>query len=44
LGALDITLSDSELKAIDAVAPEGAVAGTRYHAEQMAMLDSEKGK
>jgi aryl-alcohol dehydrogenase-like predicted oxidoreductase len=44
LGALDITLSDSELKAIDAIAPEGAVAGTRYHAEQMAMLDSEKGK
>ncbi len=44
LGALDITLSDGELKAIDAVAPEGAIAGTRYHTEQMCMLDSEKGK
>jgi aryl-alcohol dehydrogenase-like predicted oxidoreductase len=44
LGALDVKLSDSELKAIDDVAPEGAVAGTRYGAEQMAMLDSEKGK
>ncbi len=42
LGALDITLSDSELAAIDKVAPEGAIAGTRYHESQMAMLDSEK--
>ena len=44
LGALDVTLGDSELKAIDAVAPEGAIAGMRYPAEQMAMLDSERGK
>jgi aryl-alcohol dehydrogenase-like predicted oxidoreductase len=44
LGALDVTLSDSELKAIDAVAPEGAIAGTRYAEEQMRTLDSEKGK
>ena len=43
LGALDITLSDSELAAIDAAAPEGAIAGTRYHESQMAMLDSERG-
>jgi aryl-alcohol dehydrogenase-like predicted oxidoreductase len=42
LGALDVTLSDSELAAIDAAAPEGAIAGTRYAAEQMRMLDSEK--
>ncbi len=42
LGALDIKLNEDELKAIDAVAPEGAIAGTRYHEEQMKMLDSEK--
>jgi aryl-alcohol dehydrogenase-like predicted oxidoreductase len=42
LGALDITLSAGELAAIDAVAPEGAIAGTRYHESQMAMLDSER--
>jgi aryl-alcohol dehydrogenase-like predicted oxidoreductase len=42
LGALDITLGEDELKAIDAVASEGAIAGTRYHEEQMKMLDSEK--
>jgi len=44
LGALDVTLTKDELAAIDKVAPEGAVAGTRYAEEQMAMLDSEKGK
>jgi aryl-alcohol dehydrogenase-like predicted oxidoreductase len=43
LGALDVTLTDDELEAIDAVAPEGAIAGTRYHEVQMAMLDSERG-
>jgi len=42
LGALEIVLSESELKEIDKVAPEGAIAGTRYAAEQMHMLDSEK--
>jgi aryl-alcohol dehydrogenase-like predicted oxidoreductase len=42
LGALSVTLSDEELRAIDAVAPEGAIAGTRYGQEQMHMLDSEK--
>jgi aryl-alcohol dehydrogenase-like predicted oxidoreductase len=42
LGALSITLTDEELRAIDAVAPEGAIAGTRYAEEQMHMLDSEK--
>jgi len=43
LGALNIQLSESELRAIDDVAPEGAIAGTRYHESQMAMLDSERG-
>jgi aryl-alcohol dehydrogenase-like predicted oxidoreductase len=42
LGALDVTLTQSELAAIDEAAPEGAIAGTRYHESQMAMLDSEK--
>jgi aryl-alcohol dehydrogenase-like predicted oxidoreductase len=42
LGALDIKLSDEALRSIDAVAPEGAFAGTRYPEEQMRMLDSEK--
>jgi pyridoxine 4-dehydrogenase len=42
LGALAIRLSDEEQRAIDAVAPEGAIAGTRYAEEQMRMLDSEK--
>jgi aryl-alcohol dehydrogenase-like predicted oxidoreductase len=42
LGALDVNLSASELAAIDAAAPDGAIAGTRYHESQMAMLDSEK--
>jgi pyridoxine 4-dehydrogenase len=43
LGALDVDLTPDELKAIDAVAPEGAIAGTRYAAPLMAHLDSEKG-
>jgi aryl-alcohol dehydrogenase-like predicted oxidoreductase len=43
LGALDVTLGESELSAIDAVAPEGAIAGTRYAEEHMGMLDSERG-
>jgi aryl-alcohol dehydrogenase-like predicted oxidoreductase len=42
LGALDVTLGESELRAIDEAAPDGAVAGTRYHESQMAMLDSER--
>jgi aryl-alcohol dehydrogenase-like predicted oxidoreductase len=44
LGALDIALTNDELAAIDKVAPDGAIAGSRYAEEQMAMLDSEKGK
>jgi aryl-alcohol dehydrogenase-like predicted oxidoreductase len=42
LGALEVTLGEDELREIDKVAPEGAIAGTRYMQEQMAMLDSEK--
>jgi aryl-alcohol dehydrogenase-like predicted oxidoreductase len=44
LAALDIALTPDELAAIDRVAPERAIAGTRYAPEQVAMLDSEKGK
>lgn len=35
-------LTAEQLAAVDAVAPRGAVAGTRYAAPQMATLDSEK--
>jgi len=43
LGALAVKLGPDEMAAIDHAAPDGAVAGTRYAAPQMAMLDSEKG-
>lgn len=42
LGAFDIALTPEDLIRIDAAAPPEAVAGTRYAAEQMAMLDSER--
>ncbi|MDX2238853.1 MAG: aldo/keto reductase [Hyphomonadaceae bacterium] len=42
LGALDVSLTQNDLAAIDAAAPPDAVAGTRYDAHQMAMLDSER--
>jgi aryl-alcohol dehydrogenase-like predicted oxidoreductase len=42
LGALEIKLTAEDLARIDAAAPESAVAGTRYAAEQMAFLDSER--
>jgi len=42
LGALDVTLRADELAAIEAVLPAGAIAGTRYDAHQMNILDSEK--
>ncbi len=42
LGALEVKLSDDDRKAIDAVAPDGAIAGTRYAEPMMAHLDSEK--
>jgi aryl-alcohol dehydrogenase-like predicted oxidoreductase len=42
LGALDITLTADELRAIEQAVPPGAVAGDRYDASQMAALDSER--
>ncbi|KOV84314.1 aldo/keto reductase [Nocardia sp. NRRL S-836] len=42
IDALDVELTEAELREIDAVVPVGAAAGTRYAAEQMAMLDSER--
>ena len=41
LKALDLTLSTDELAAIEATIPADAVAGERYDAAQLAMLDSE---
>ena len=43
LGALDIELSADDLAQIEQAIPPGAVAGERYQAEQMAILDSERG-
>ncbi len=42
LGASDVRLSESELTQIEAAIPPESVAGDRYAAEQMAMLDSER--
>jgi len=42
LGSLDLTLSDSDLAAIEAAVPADAAVGTRYDAAQMSFLDSEK--
>ncbi|MCL3997399.1 aldo/keto reductase [Streptomyces lavenduligriseus] len=42
LGALDVTLGEADLAAIEAAVPADAAAGDRYAAEQMAMLDSER--
>lgn len=42
LGALELTLDDSDLKAIERAVPRGGAAGERYAAAQMAMLDSER--
>ncbi|HEX2763486.1 MAG TPA: aldo/keto reductase [Allosphingosinicella sp.] len=39
LGALDVTLTDEELKRIDEILPPGAAAGPRYHAAGMATID-----
>jgi aryl-alcohol dehydrogenase-like predicted oxidoreductase len=43
LGALDAELSPQSLAALEAAAPPDAVSGDRYAAQQMAMLDSERG-
>ncbi len=42
LGALDVTLTDEDVAAIEQVIPKGAAAGERYPVAQMAMLDSER--
>ncbi|NGN68479.1 aldo/keto reductase [Streptomyces sp. A7024] len=42
LGALDVSLDEADLAAIEAAVPAEAVAGERYAPDQMAMLDSEK--
>ncbi|WP_320782618.1 aldo/keto reductase [Streptomyces sp. CRN 30] len=42
LGALDVTLDDADLRAIEAAVPAGAAAGERYPAAQMGHLDSER--
>jgi aryl-alcohol dehydrogenase-like predicted oxidoreductase len=42
LGALDRPLSASDVAALEAVLPPESVAGTRYGAEQMGHLDSER--
>ncbi len=42
LRALDLTLSADDLAAIEAAIPADAVAGDRYEAAQLAMLDSER--
>jgi aryl-alcohol dehydrogenase-like predicted oxidoreductase len=42
VGALDIRLSPEEIGTIEAAVPVDRVAGDRYAAPQMAMLDSER--
>jgi aryl-alcohol dehydrogenase-like predicted oxidoreductase len=42
LGSLDISLSATEISNLEAALPPDAVAGTRYTANQMLHLDSEK--
>jgi aryl-alcohol dehydrogenase-like predicted oxidoreductase len=42
LGALDVRLSHDDIKRIEAAVPASAVAGTRYDAHQMGILDSER--
>jgi aryl-alcohol dehydrogenase-like predicted oxidoreductase len=43
IGAVEVTLTPADLKAIEQAVPRNAAAGDRYAAAQMAMLDSEKG-
>jgi aryl-alcohol dehydrogenase-like predicted oxidoreductase len=42
LGALDLDLTAGELAELEEAVPPGAVAGERYNAQQMALLDSER--
>jgi aryl-alcohol dehydrogenase-like predicted oxidoreductase len=43
LGALEVELTPDDLARIEEAVPIEAAAGERYHAEQMAILDSERG-
>ncbi len=43
LGASDLDLTAGDLAQIEQAIPADAAAGERYHAEQMATLDSERG-
>jgi aryl-alcohol dehydrogenase-like predicted oxidoreductase len=42
-GALEVELAPDDLARIEEAVPADAAAGERYHAEQMAILDSERG-
>lgn len=42
LGALDVTLDEADLAAIEKAVPADAAAGDRYPSAQMALLDSER--
>jgi pyridoxine 4-dehydrogenase len=42
LGAVEVDLTQDDLARIEEAVPVEAVAGERYHAEQMAILDSER--
>jgi hypothetical protein len=42
LAATDVTLSPEEVATLEAAVPAAAVAGTRYGAPQMQVLDSER--
>jgi aryl-alcohol dehydrogenase-like predicted oxidoreductase len=43
LGALELDLTADDLTRIEAAIPADAAAGERYHVQQMAILDSERG-
>jgi aryl-alcohol dehydrogenase-like predicted oxidoreductase len=43
LGAVDVDLTHDDLARIEEAIPVDVIAGERYHAEQMAILDSERG-
>jgi pyridoxine 4-dehydrogenase len=44
LGALDLVLSKADLSEVEGVVSPDAIAGDRYDAHQMALLDSERGR
>jgi aryl-alcohol dehydrogenase-like predicted oxidoreductase len=44
LGALTVSLTPDDLAAVERAVPRGAAAGPRYVAQQMAALDSERGR